>query len=121
MSLGPMDMVTIQVRDWPAALAWYRDVLGLEVIALEEDDRFCLLGTGGAPLGLAADHPEQSASTAENRVAPAFQVDDLDKVVATLHAAGVKVDPHIDGAGEGYRLARFWDPEGNRLHAYSYG
>jgi hypothetical protein len=33
----------------------------------------------------------------------------------------VKVDPHIDGEDEGYRLARIYDPEGNRLHLYCYG
>jgi len=120
MAVGPLDVVTIQVRDWSAAVAWYRRVLGLEVVALEEHDRFCMLGTGGALLALASDHPELAAGTAENRMAPGFRVDDLDSFLRSLREAGVTVDEHIDGAGEGYRLARFWDPEGNRLHAYSY-
>jgi predicted enzyme related to lactoylglutathione lyase len=122
MPIGPLDLVTIQVRDWPQALAWYRDVLGLTVVALAESHRFCLLGTGegGGLIGLASDHPEQSASTGENRLAPGFQVAELDGTLRRLRDSGVRVDPSVDG-GEGYRLARCWDPEGNRLHLYSYG
>jgi predicted enzyme related to lactoylglutathione lyase len=41
--------------------------------------------------------------------------------VRRLRDAGVKVDEEIDGVGEGSRLARVWDPEGNRLHLYTYG
>ena len=121
MGLGPLDIVTIQVRDWKAAVQWYTKTLGFEVAVSEEDDQFCLLTTGAALLGLAADHAEQSASTSENRVAPGFQVADLDATLARLRAEGVKVDPMIDGEGEGYRLARIWDPEDNRLHVYCYG
>jgi predicted enzyme related to lactoylglutathione lyase len=122
MTIGPLDLITIQVRDWPLALAWYRDVLGLTVVALEEAHQFCMLGTGdgGALLGLASDHPDQAASTHENRLAPGFQVPDLDAVLHRLRDSGVRVDPTVDG-DEGYRLARCWDPEGNRLHLYSYG
>ena len=68
MNVGPLDLVTIQVRDWKAALRWYTTVLGFEVVVAEDDDQFCLLDTGGAALGLAADHPEQSAGTAVNRI-----------------------------------------------------
>jgi predicted enzyme related to lactoylglutathione lyase len=116
-----LNVVTIQVRDWDAAVAWYRDVFGLTIAAIEADDRFCMLETGGAMLALATDHPEFSASTDESRIAPSFYVEDLDAEVARLAAAGVRVDPNQDGHGEGYRMARVWDPEGNRLQLYTYG
>lgn len=119
-AIGSLDIVTIQVRDWDAAVDWYQEVLGFRVLALEEDDRFCMLETGGALLGLASDHPEHAASTSENRLSPGFQVQDLDAALERLRAAGVRVDPVIDGEGEGYRLARIWDPEGNRLHLFTY-
>jgi predicted enzyme related to lactoylglutathione lyase len=119
--MPPLNFVTIQVRDWEAMVAWYRDVIGCDVVALEEDDRFAMLSTGAAMIGLATDHPVYAQSTEENRLAPGFQVDDLDAEVARLQAAGARVDPEFDGEGEGYRLARVWDPEGNRLHFYSYG
>jgi catechol 2,3-dioxygenase-like lactoylglutathione lyase family enzyme len=118
--LGPLDLVTIQVRDWAAAVQWYTQVLGLPIITLDEEDGFCMLGTDGATLALAADHPDQAVGTGENRLAPAFRVTDLDGTLERLRSLGVKVDPRIDGEDEGYRLARVYDPEGNRLHLYFY-
>jgi catechol 2,3-dioxygenase-like lactoylglutathione lyase family enzyme len=119
--LGPLDLVTIQVRDWAGAVRWYTQVLGLPIITVDEDDRFCMLGTDGATLALASDHPDQVAGTEENRLAPGFRVADLDATLERLRSLGVVFDPHIDGEDEGYRLARIYDPEGNRLHLYGYG
>jgi catechol 2,3-dioxygenase-like lactoylglutathione lyase family enzyme len=110
---------TIYVRDWPAAVAWYRDVLGLPVVAFEEDDQFCMLGVGSGFLGLATDHPEYAVGEHENRLAPSLAVDDLDATLATLRERGVRVDDRIDGEGEGYRLSRFWDLEGNRINVFT--
>lgn len=45
--LGPLDLVTIQVRDWAEAVRWYTQVLGLPIITLEEEAGFCMLGTDG--------------------------------------------------------------------------
>lgn len=118
MQIGPLNVVTIQVRDWDAAVAWYTDMLGLTVAVREDDHRFCMLETGGAMLALASDHPEHARSLEENRIAPTFQVDDLETTVAALSAAGVTVDPEFDGGHEAYKLARIWDLEGNRINLY---
>ena len=120
MGLGPLDLVTIQVRNWTEAVEWYTEVLGLPIITSDEDDGFCMFGTDGAALALASDHPDQAAGTGENRLAPAFRVADLDSTLERLRSLGVRVDSHIDGEDEGYRLARIYDPEGNRLHLYCY-
>jgi catechol 2,3-dioxygenase-like lactoylglutathione lyase family enzyme len=108
MTLGPLDFVTVQVRDWPLMVAWYRDVLGFETMSWEEDDGFCLFttGEGGTMLALASDHPEQSTATGENRLAPGFRVSDLDETLRRLRSTGVRIDADIDGGDEGYRLAR---------------
>jgi catechol 2,3-dioxygenase-like lactoylglutathione lyase family enzyme len=119
--LGPLDLVTIQVRDWAGAVQWYTQVLGLPIVTMDEDDGFCMLGTDGAALALASDHPDQAAGSEENRLAPAFRVADIDGTLERLRSFGVKIDPHIDGEDEGYRLARIYDLEGNRLHLYCYG
>jgi predicted enzyme related to lactoylglutathione lyase len=121
MGLGPLNIVTIQVGDWKGALRWYTEVLGLEVVVAEDADQFCLLSTGAAMLALTVGHPAYREMQAENRLAPGFEVGDLDATLDRLRSAGVKVDAVIDGDGEGYRLARIWDPEGNRLHLYCYG
>ena len=121
--VGPMNLVTIQARSWEPLVAWYRDVFGLAIIAIEPDDRFAMFSTGdgGGLLAIAADHPEQAAQPGENRVAPGFLVAAFDATLERLRLAGAGVDPNVDGASEGYRLARVWDPEGNRLHVYTYG
>ena len=62
-------------------------------------------------LALTSGHPEQSTATGENRLAPGFWVSDLDETLRRLRSAGVRIDADIDGADEGYRLGRIWDPE----------
>ncbi len=120
MALRKIDVVTMYVRNWLAAVRWYSEVLGLKIGPYEEDHRFCMLRTpqGDTMLALASDHPEFAASGGENRCAPSILVEDLDATLADLRAKGVRIDPKLDAEGEGFRLARIWDPEGNRLNLY---
>jgi predicted enzyme related to lactoylglutathione lyase len=46
-----------------------------------------------------------------------FRVDNLDEVMATLTAAGAKIDPKRDDSEYG-KFAWFWDPEGNRVELW---
>lgn len=112
--------MTVYVRDWPAAVRWYSEVLGLEIGPYEEDDQFCMMMAGSGFIALASDHPEFSDGSHENRVAPSLQVADFDETLERLRARGATVDTAVDGEGEGYRLTRVWDPEGNRLNLFSY-
>lgn len=112
-----MMMVTVQVRDFAAAVAWYRDVLGLSVLALEPDE-FCMLvppGSKGPALALATDHPDRISSRPGTGWAPTLVVDDFDATVAELRQRGVSFDAEEEGADEGYRLVRVLDPEGNPI------
>jgi catechol-2,3-dioxygenase len=48
-------MVTVQVRDFDLAVAWYRDVLGLSVLDLDADEGYRLvrvLDPEGNPIGI---------------------------------------------------------------------
>ena len=59
-------------------------------------------------LGVEADfHPARKAH-------PAFVVDDLDSVIATLQSAGYETDTS-QPALEGYKRAHIFDPFGNRI------
>src|SRR5437899_8388755 len=109
-------MVTVQVRDFDGMVAWYRDVLGLATDWFEPDE-FCTLAApgGGAVLGLATDHPDRISDRAGTGWTPTFIVDDFDKTVAALRGRGVVFDAAEEGADEGYRLVRIWDPEGNAI------
>ncbi|MBV9126313.1 MAG: VOC family protein, partial [Planctomycetes bacterium] len=51
-------MVELTVADWPAAVVWYRDVLGLKVQMLARTDQFALLNAGAGRLALKGGRPE---------------------------------------------------------------
>lgn len=110
-------MVTIQVRDFDAALAWYRDTIGLSVLLLEPEE-FCLLAPPGShvpTLALATDHPDRISPRPGIGWTPTLVVDDFDATVAELRQRGVVFDAEEEGADEGYRLVRVLDPEGNPI------
>jgi catechol 2,3-dioxygenase-like lactoylglutathione lyase family enzyme len=69
MGIMRLDIVSLQVRDWKAAVRWYTEVLGLAVGPYEEEHQFCMLKTreGDVMLALACDHPEFATSQGENR------------------------------------------------------
>lgn len=46
-----------------------------------------------------------------------FRVDDLDALLASLEAAGVRIDPKREDYPYG-RFAWIWDPEGNRVELW---
>jgi catechol 2,3-dioxygenase-like lactoylglutathione lyase family enzyme len=110
-------MVTVQVRNFDAAVAWYHDVLGLLVLSLEPDE-FCMLvppGSTGPALALATDHPDRISAQPGIGWAPILVVEDFDTTVAELRQRGVSFEAEEEGADEGYRLLRVLDPEGNAI------
>jgi catechol 2,3-dioxygenase-like lactoylglutathione lyase family enzyme len=109
-------MVTVQVRDFDAMVAWYRDVLGLGIGSLEAGE-FCELTMpdGETVLALATDHPDRISDRPGMGWTPNLTVDDLDDMVGRLRDQGVQFDAEEEGAAEGYRLVRVRDPEGNPI------
>jgi catechol 2,3-dioxygenase-like lactoylglutathione lyase family enzyme len=110
-------MVTIQVRDFNAAVSWYRDVLGLSVVMVHPDE-FCMLappGSDGPALALATDHPDRIPARPGTGWTPILEVADFDAAVAELTARRVRFDAAEEGDDEGYRLVRVLDPEGNPI------
>ena len=116
MGVKQIAMVTAQVRDFDAMVAWYRDVLGLTVLWLEPGE-FCSLAAsdGGPVLALATDHRDRIPDRPGVGWTPNFTVDDFDATVAALREQGVVFDAEEEGADEGYRLVRVRDPEGNPI------
>jgi catechol 2,3-dioxygenase-like lactoylglutathione lyase family enzyme len=117
--LQRIDMVAMYVRDWPSALAWYRDRLGFVGAYVEEDHRFAVLAlSGGGPvLHLVGDETRQPGH--RNRCVPNIAVDDFDATLADLGARGVPILDVVDDLDDGYRLARLADLEGNELNIYT--
>lgn len=103
---------SVNVSDTARSLAFYSGLLGME--QLDRPD----FGFGGAWLD-AGDG--RQLHLIEAPVPPdlgqhvALAVDDLDKAVATLAAAGVPVGPIKTVPGTQIRQAHASDPDGNRI------
>jgi predicted enzyme related to lactoylglutathione lyase len=117
--LKTLNMVELKVRDWPGALRWYTEKLGLEARGLHED-QFCLLAfpEGDTTIGLDGTSPVESGGP--NRCLPVILVDDLASTVAELKKRGVEFSGEISGGGEGYRIISLNDPEGNTIQLYEW-
>jgi len=110
--------VFFKARDPKALAAWYRDMLGLQMEAW-----------GGAALRSdAPKHPPKLAGSAfpgsTKYFAPStsafminYAVDDLDAMLARLHAKGVEVLDRADDGKNG-RFAWILDPEGNKVELW---
>ena len=110
--------VFFKARDPKALAAWYRDVLGLPVQAW-----------GGAVLRYdASNHPPAAAWSAfpasTAYFAPSssafminYSVDDMDALLARVHAKGVDILKRVDDDSNG-RFAWILDPEGNKIELW---
>ncbi|HMB57100.1 MAG TPA: VOC family protein [Arenimonas sp.] len=91
--------IALVVRDYDEAIAWYRDVLGFDLIedsARGPGKRWVLVAPKGAPetslLLARAATPEQTARIGDQtggRVMLFLQTDDFQRDYAAMHARGV--------------------------------
>jgi catechol 2,3-dioxygenase-like lactoylglutathione lyase family enzyme len=107
-------LVQLHVADWPAAVAWYRDVLGLPLALHDEANRFALFAIGTGRLALKEGTPTPGD------VLVTFEVDDLDAMVQRLANAGVALDGAVKVSPEGYRRILLRDPDGHRLELFEW-
>lgn len=106
--------VELRARDVAATEAWYRDVLGLEVVLRDEAAGFVLLRAGDGRLALKAGEPVPGGALL------AFEVDDLDAWLARLEEKRVPLDGQLKESPEGYRRARLRDPDGHPITLYEW-
>jgi catechol 2,3-dioxygenase-like lactoylglutathione lyase family enzyme len=104
-----LDFVELMVASMPAALAWYRDVLGLEVLLVDEAGGFALLRAGRGRIALKAGTP------APGSVLLTFAVADLDAALTRLVDLGVTPEGPVKHSQEGYRRVLLRDLDGYRL------
>ena len=115
--LRRIEMVALYVSDWPAAVAWYQDRLGLKAVYTEEEHRFAVLGLpeGGPVLHLVGDPRPGGGGS---HCVPNILVDDFDATLAELRQRGVEVRAVQEEGEEGYRLATIVDLEDNQINLY---
>ena len=115
-----LDHIGIAVRDLPAALAFYRDALGLDVEAPEEvvsqrvRAHFIPVGASSLEL-LEATAPDSPIAKYIDRRGPGLhhitlRVDDIEAVLAQLKARGVRLIDEAPRRGAEHSLIAFVHP-----------
>ncbi len=112
------------VGDLPAAVAFYRDALGLE-LAVDVPGTYAEFATAGARLALCAEATMgavvgRSPPRAGDAVVVCLRVDDVDRTHAKLAARGAAFvrAPH-DQAAWRQRVAHLRDPAGNLVELWT--
>ena len=95
-----LSFTEIQVVDWPRAVRWYVEILGLRPVLEDVGHQFALLEAGVNRLALkGGKRREETASD----VRLVFRVRDVDAERHRLIALGIDVEPARDHQAEAYR------------------
>jgi catechol 2,3-dioxygenase-like lactoylglutathione lyase family enzyme len=113
VSVSGVDFVTVFVKDYPAALAFYGDVLGLEHTVDYEKIPAGEFESGSLTLQV------MDAASVGQEFAPsghpiAFHVPDVETARKTLERKGVRFEGETLDSGVCH-MAFFHDPDGNAL------
>ena len=117
--LRPRETV-ILAEDFDVLVAWYRDVLGFEVVQLFEDGmHYANLKTASGiriGIGLAGEVQVEPRDRAANTVVLQFEVDDVPELLIHIgnHGGVVQHGPTFNKE-EGFWFGAFADPEGNPI------
>jgi catechol 2,3-dioxygenase-like lactoylglutathione lyase family enzyme len=103
------------VTDLQRSIAWYRDVLGFELLYTADDIAWCELKTAVARVNVGLSEREQAGGTGGATLT--FGVSDLEAAQAELSAAGVQDGEIMEIPGL-VSLLTFFDPDGNTLMFY---
>lgn len=106
----------LSVTDLDVSLAWYRDVLGMELLYRRDDIAWCEFATSVARVTVGLSQTGSAGGSGGATLT--FGVTDIDAAKAALDAAGVRQDGAIDEVPDMVRLLTFYDPDGNALMFY---
>ncbi|MGI0071904.1 MAG: VOC family protein [Thermoplasmata archaeon] len=119
--------VPVIVRDQARAIQWYRDVLGLTVVAQDRETHYVelALGPGAAALSLIAPRPEwgepyysETAARLGTPTGIVFQTDSVEALEMRLRHAGARITRGVELQPWGERTLLFCDPDGNEFSAF---
>jgi len=116
MALGPLSQVHVSVRDIDAAVAFYRDVLGLPLLFQVPGQPMAFFDLGGG-VRLYLGVPESDEF--RSRTVLYYRVDDIDAERKRLEDAGVEFgdEPHVvhrDAVHELW-MTGLRDPDGHHV------
>jgi predicted enzyme related to lactoylglutathione lyase len=120
MSQAPyaLSIVSLEVNDWPSMIVFYRDVLGFQAIELDPEHEYGWLNAG--PITLAFRGGKQAPAAPGTRVSLQFEVNRVEDAVQTLERTGCRFYDTKINPGDSYKVAYFYDPEGNALAVFEH-
>jgi len=101
--------VTIMVSNLDRAIAFYTEILGMELKGRYGDHWADIKGPG-ISIGL---HPTEKEMTRSDNLQIALGVSNIREAIEALRSSGVEVK---DNSEEMVKLATFHDPDGNTLY-----
>jgi predicted enzyme related to lactoylglutathione lyase len=104
------------VTDLDRSIAWYRDVLGFELLYKVDQMAWCELKTGVARVNIGLSEVEQAGG--KGGATLTFGVTDIEAAKAEIEAKGVRQDGPIQDVPNMVRLLTFYDPDDNALMLY---
>jgi len=122
-----LQRVPVIVSDQARAVQWYRDVLGLAVVAEDPETHYVelALGPGAAAISLIAPRPEWGephlSETRARMGIPTgivFQTDSVEALELRLRNGGARITRGIELQPWGERTINFSDPDGNEFSAF---
>jgi catechol 2,3-dioxygenase-like lactoylglutathione lyase family enzyme len=122
-----LQRVPVIVSDQQKAIAWYRDVLGLSVVAQDPETHYVelALGPGAAALSLIAPRAEwgepyvsETRARLGIQTGIVFQTDSVEALELRLRHAGAKITRGVELQPWGERTILFSDPDGNEFSAF---
>jgi catechol 2,3-dioxygenase-like lactoylglutathione lyase family enzyme len=114
MGLGPLAQIHVSVRDIDASVAFYRDVLGIQLLFQVPGQPMAFFSSGEVRLYLGT--PERPEFTTHTMLY--FRVDDIGAERSRLVALGVEVgEPHVVHRDADVELwmAGLRDPDGHHI------
>ena len=100
-------VISVGVTDYDRSVAWYRDILGFDLVYELKEYGWCELKT---PFNFNVGIGETETVTPGN-VTPTFGVNDIDAAIAHLREHEVQVEDWHEVGGM-VRLSTFYDPDG---------
>jgi catechol 2,3-dioxygenase-like lactoylglutathione lyase family enzyme len=101
------------VTDLDAAIAWYTDRLGFELLYKLDDMAWCEMKAPDERISVGLGQREEVQKG--GGCVPVWSVEDIDAARAALEAKNVRFDGETQVIPEVVKLATFYDPDGNAL------
>jgi predicted enzyme related to lactoylglutathione lyase len=111
-------MIQLRASDWRHLRAWYRDVLGLNVLMEDVAGGFALLDAGPTKLAIKARREGETVLPSDSALV--FQVEDLDGERRRLARLGVVAGEIVENRAEGFRECGITDPQGNSITLFAW-